>query len=64
MPRASRCHGDVLGMMVNGPYDWNGPRESVVCAAVTMTCETAGIQPVVLGPAGQERIPPIWELVG
>ena len=30
---------------------------------LTMACEIAGIQPVVLGPAGQERIPPIWELV-
>ncbi len=26
-------------------------------------CEIAGITPVVLGPEGQERQPPIWELV-
>ena len=37
------CLGDVPEMMMNDPYDWNGPKESVVCsteadayAAVTM----------------------------
>ena len=31
--------------------------------ALTMLCEIAGIQPVVLGSAGKDRQPPIWELV-
>ncbi|MBM3187310.1 MAG: hypothetical protein FJZ90_01140 [Chloroflexi bacterium] len=26
------CLGDVPEMMMNDPYDWNGPKESVVCA--------------------------------
>lgn len=37
------CLGDVPEMMMNDPYDWNGPKEAVVCsteadsnAAVTM----------------------------
>jgi L-fucose isomerase len=37
------CLGDVPEMLMNDPYDWNGPKESVVCsteadanAAVTM----------------------------
>ncbi len=37
------CLGDVAEMLMNDPYDWNGPKESVVCsteadadAAVTM----------------------------
>ncbi|MGB9607115.1 MAG: L-fucose/L-arabinose isomerase family protein [bacterium] len=31
--------------------------------ALTYLCEIAGIKPIILGPAGKERIPPIWELV-
>jgi len=31
--------------------------------ALTYLCEIAGIKPIVLGPAGKERIPPIWERV-
>jgi len=31
--------------------------------ALTMLCEIAGIKPVVLGQAGKDRLPPIWELV-
>jgi L-fucose isomerase len=37
------CLGDVAEMLMNDPYDWNGPKESIVCsteadslAAVTM----------------------------
>jgi len=26
------CLGDVAEMLMNDPYDWNGPKESVVCA--------------------------------
>jgi len=26
------CIGDVAEMMMNDPYDWNGPKESIVCA--------------------------------
>jgi len=26
------CLGDVPEMLMNDPYDWNGPKESVVCA--------------------------------
>lgn len=32
--------------------------------ALTYLCEIAGIKPVVLGQAGKDRLPPIWELVG
>lgn len=31
--------------------------------ALTYLCEIAGITPVVLGPEGARRLPPIWELV-
>jgi len=31
--------------------------------ALTYLCEMSGITPVVLGPEGQERMTPIWELV-
>jgi len=29
--------------------------------ALTYLCEMAGITPIVLGPEGEKRIPPIWE---
>lgn len=31
--------------------------------ALTAVCEIAGIAPVILGPEGRDRIPPIWERV-
>lgn len=31
--------------------------------ALIYLCEIAGIKPIVLGPAGKRRIPPIWEQV-
>jgi L-fucose isomerase len=31
--------------------------------ALTYLCEIAGITPIVLGPEGADRLPPIWELV-
>jgi len=31
--------------------------------ALTYLCEMAGIAPVILGPEGKERVPPIWERV-
>ncbi len=31
--------------------------------ALVWLCEIAGIQPIVLGPRGRERIPPMWERV-
>ncbi len=31
--------------------------------ALTYLCEIAGITPVVLGPEGRDRVPPIWERV-
>jgi len=31
--------------------------------ALTMLCEMAGVEPVLLGPAGTERIRPVWERI-
>ena len=31
--------------------------------ALTYLCEMSGVEPVILGPEGQKRIPPIWERV-
>ena len=31
--------------------------------ALTYLCEITGITPIVLGPEGADRLPPIWELV-
>ena len=30
---------------------------------LTYLCEIAGITPIILGPRGKDRIPPIWERV-
>ena len=31
--------------------------------ALTITCEMTGIKPIVLGPAGRNQLPPVWEAV-
>jgi L-fucose isomerase len=37
------------------------PGDRVRC--LVNLCEIAGIQPIVLGPRGKERIAPVWEIV-
>jgi len=38
------CLGDVPEMLMNDPYDWRGPKESVVCATEADACAALTMQ--------------------